>query len=90
MKEKILFALVGLWTALFSSPALTRACSVCLTGDGDATTDAFNWSVIFLMSTPYLVVSSIAGSLFYTYRRSAAQRETEAASEPDVTKDFIG
>jgi hypothetical protein len=84
MKQKILVAFVSLWTAVLSTPSAIRACSVCLTGDSDATTDAFNWSVIFLMSTPYLVVSSIAGSLFYTYRRSAARRETEAASEPGV------
>ncbi|HEU4345880.1 MAG TPA: hypothetical protein VFU31_30380 [Candidatus Binatia bacterium] len=90
MTQKILFAFVGLWTAVLYSPSVIHACSVCLTGDRDATTDAFNWSVIFLMSTPYLVVSSIAGLLFYSYRRSAAQQETESASEPGVTKEFIG
>jgi hypothetical protein len=82
MKQKILFAFISLSTAVLCSPSVIRACAVCLTGDRDATTDAFNWSVIFLMSAPYVVVSSIAGSLFYTYRRSAARRETEAASEP--------
>ncbi|MBI2180593.1 MAG: hypothetical protein HYU31_07220 [Deltaproteobacteria bacterium] len=71
--------LAGLAAAL--APALAHACAVCLTGDGDPTADAFNWSVLFLMATPYTVVGSIAGWLFYTYRRAAAKRSQGQATE---------
>jgi hypothetical protein len=59
--------------ALSLAPALADACSVCLTGEGDPSANAFNWSVLFLMATPYAVVGSIAGWLFYRHRRAAAK-----------------
>ncbi len=83
MKYKTAVVLVAAWTAVFFTHSLAGACAVCLTGASDATTDAFNWSVLFLMATPYLVGASIAGWLVYTYRRSVArQKREEAASRP--------
>ena len=84
MKPKwIVFLCSGL-TALIANPLTIQACSVCVTGAGDPTADAFNWSVLFLMATPYLVVGSIAGSLFLAYRRAAAKREQPETTEPLV------
>lgn len=59
-------------------PVAAQACAVCLTGIGqdDPVADAFNWSVLFLMAMPYTVVGSIAGWLFYNYRRAAGKRGT--------------
>ncbi|MGH7928662.1 MAG: hypothetical protein ACREQV_12795 [Candidatus Binatia bacterium] len=56
-----------------------RACAVCLSGAGGSVADAYDWSVLFLMATPYLVMGSIAGYLVYAYRRAAAKQEQEAA-----------
>jgi hypothetical protein len=81
LKQKILFGLLSVWLACFTVPAVARACSVCLTGAGDPTADAFNWSVFFLMATPYTVVGSIAGWLFYSYRRSVAKQKTQEQNE---------
>jgi hypothetical protein len=65
------------------APALAHACAVCLTGAGDdPVTDAFNWSVFFLMAAPYTVVGAIAGWLVYAKRRSTAEASTETAGEP--------
>jgi len=36
------------------------------------------------MAMPYLVVGSIAGWLFYSYRRAAAKRDQSEAAEPLV------
>jgi hypothetical protein len=71
-------------TVLMANPVAAHACAVCVTGAGDPTADAFNWSVLFLMTMPYLVVGSIAGGLFYTYRRTAAKREEAQTAEPLV------
>ena len=81
LKRKALLTslLAGLAAAL--APALACACAVCLTGDGDPTANAFNWSVLFLMATPYAVVGSIAGWLVYSYRRAAAKRDQDHATE---------
>ena len=80
MKTKILALSMLFLTGI---PHIARACSVCF-GDGvDAVSQAFNWSIAFLMAAPYAVVGSIGGSLFYFYRRVAAKREqAEEATEP--------
>ncbi|MGH7797601.1 MAG: hypothetical protein ACREQ2_22305 [Candidatus Binatia bacterium] len=70
-------------TALLARAAQSRACAVCLTGSSDGVTDGYNASVLFLLSTPYLVVGAIVGALILTYRR-AQQRQVEN-SEPAVT-----
>ena len=62
---------------MFGSQVIAHACSVCLTGANDPTADAFNASVLFLMATPYAVVGSIGGGLFYAYRRKLAKPEPE-------------
>ena len=81
MRPKILLRLLSVSAALAYSPAIANACAVCWAGDGGPIEEAFNWSVLFLMATPYAVVGSIAGWLFYTYRRSAAKRERNAATQ---------
>lgn len=74
-----------LWPAIFGVlscpifPAAAQACAVCLTGIAgeDPMTDAFNWSVLFLMAMPYLVVGSIGGWLFYAHWRAKVKRDGE-------------
>ena len=55
-------------------PAIAQACSVCFSGDDDAVTHAFNWSVGFLLAAPYVIAGTIAGCLVIAYRRAAAKR----------------
>ena len=71
MKSKILFSIV---LSVMMSPAVARACAVCFSGDDDAVTHAFNWSVGFLLAAPYAIAGSIAACLVIAYRRAAAQR----------------
>jgi hypothetical protein len=54
-------------------PALAHACSVCLTGDSGPVSDAYNWSILFLMATPYTVMGSVGAWLVYKYRTAAKQ-----------------
>jgi hypothetical protein len=83
MKQKTVWAVACLWAALLGTRSIAHACSVCITGTSDPTTDAFNWSVLFLMAAPYTVVGSIVGGLFYAYRR-AAKREPDVVAAPLV------
>ena len=64
-------------TVLLARSARSWACAVCFGGSSDSATDGYNASVLFLMSTPYLVVGSIVGALIFTYRR--ARKRTEMA-----------
>jgi hypothetical protein len=81
MKTKWIIPLLSGVTAFMVHPFALHACSVCITGASDPTTDAFNWSVLFLMATPYLVVGSIAVGLLLAYRRGVAKSEREEAAE---------
>lgn len=52
-------------------PIVAQACAVCWIGASspeDPTSQAFNWSILFLMAMPYAIVGVIAGWLFYLYR----------------------
>ena len=74
MKAKITL-LTGFMAAVM--PGMALACAVCFSGDDDAVTHAFNWSVFFLLSAPYTIAGSIAACLVIAYRRAAAKREAE-------------
>jgi len=84
MRERNFLLAVFVALLALALPGSAAACAVCLTGaaSGDPTADAFNWSVLFLMATPYTVVGSVGGWLFYTHRRAAAQKESGPKKEP--------
>jgi hypothetical protein len=84
MKVKNFLSLFSGAAFMFGSHVIAHACSVCLTGANDPTADAFNASVLFLMATPYAVVGSIGGGLFYAYRRKLAKPEPEQIEQPVV------
>jgi hypothetical protein len=83
MKQKLLLGLSTLVAALGDS-RIAQACAVCITGANDPTADAFNASVLFLMATPYLVVGSIAGGLYFVYRRALVKSAQDEAAETAV------
>ena len=84
MKPQILLGLISASTGLIYVPAIANACAVCWAGDGGPIEEAFNWSVLFLMATPYAVVGSIAGWLVYSYRRSVVKQQRNEIAQPLV------
>ena len=71
MKTRIVLQAALVATVLHFYGA-AEACSVCINGaGGERLTDAFNWSVIFLMAMPYTILFSIVGFFVYAYRRAA-------------------
>jgi hypothetical protein len=75
--QKKLFALLAAFASWGGLASMAEACSVCLTGAEDATAEAINASVLFLMATPYLVVGSIVAGIFFSCRSAARKRPTE-------------
>lgn len=71
MRAKILLSIA---ISVITLPAIAGACAVCFSGDDDAVTHAFNWSVGFLLAAPYAIGGTIAACLVIAYRRAAAQR----------------
>lgn len=63
------------------------ACAVCVSGAADdPLTDAFNWSVLFLMATPYTVVGSVVGWLAYTHWRAGAKKDGVARKRAAILR----
>jgi hypothetical protein len=76
-------AWIGLAAAAVTyDAAAAHACSVCLTGDGGPIADAYNWSVLFLMATPYTVIGCVGAWLIYKYRRAAAKQRRVEGEQP--------
>jgi len=84
MKNKNYLCLLSGAGLLLGSQVIAHACAVCLTGANDPTADAFNASVLFLMATPYAVVGSIGGGIYYAYRRKIARPDLEKLEPPAV------
>ena len=83
MKQKLFLALSAL-AAILCDFRIAQACAVCITGANDPTAEAFNASVLFLMATPYLVVGSIAGGLYFVYRRALVKSAQDEAAETAI------
>lgn len=81
MMKRLVVIGVAAATACLTATARAWACAVCFAGTGDASTHGFNASVLFLMSTPYLVLGAIAGAVFFKYRRSLKRRESGDRAE---------
>jgi heme/copper-type cytochrome/quinol oxidase subunit 2 len=83
MKRRIQIGAIAIGLVCVSLQSAAHACSVCIGGAaGDRLTDAFNWSVLFLMAMPYSILASVAGFFFYSYRRAARKAGAETAKTP--------
>ena len=56
--------------------ALAQGCAMCGSsyGEGDPTGRAISWSVLFLMTMPYVLMGSVAGVFFFAHRRARGRR----------------
>ena len=79
MKERRYILAICTVAVVLLFPIVVQACAVCLTGasENDPVANAFNWSVLFLLTTPYAIVGSIGGWLFYRYKSAARRRSGE-------------
>jgi hypothetical protein len=64
----VLGASLGIGLIMIVLPTVAQACAVCL-GSEDP---GYFWGMLFLMSMPFIVGSSIGGWLLYSYRRGQA------------------
>ncbi len=65
----------GVVSALAAMPAVANACAMCGLTPGDHAERAFGWSVLAMLSAPYLTLLAVGGTLYFAWRK--AQRETK-------------
>ncbi len=72
--SRILLASLAVVAA--ASHAFAQSCAMCGSsfGPDDPVQRAFSWSILFLMAVPYTLFGSVAGWLFFKYRRTDRRR----------------
>ena len=77
----VLGASLGIGLIMSVLPTVAQACAVCV-GSEDP---GYFWGVLFLMSMPFIVGSSIGGWLLYSYR-GAQPDQARSASNASVER----
>ena len=84
----ISLALIGLLPA----QALAQGCAMCktaLSGSEDPLAVGIFWSVMLMMTMPFVLLASVGGWIFYTYRNASRSPHPPAevlAFDPTQTK----
>ena len=69
-------------TGLLPAQALAQGCAMCktaLSGSEDPLAVGIFWSVMLMMTMPFVLLASVGGWIFYTYRN--ASRSTHPPAE---------
>jgi hypothetical protein len=70
-------------TALAASPAFAQGCAMCGTAVNsakDPLAKGLALSILLMLAVPNLLIASIGGWLFFTYRRAGLARAAQLAS----------
>jgi len=69
--------LAGLTAAILAAaPGLAQACAMCGLAPGDHEAHAFNSSVLFMLSAPYLITAGVVLGLYRIYKRRPRSNQT--------------
>ena len=78
--------------ALIPAQALAQGCAMCktaLSGSEDPLAVGIFWSVMLMMTMPFVLLASVGGWIFYTYRNASRSPHPPAevlAFDPAQTK----
>lgn len=56
--------------AIAAAPGVASACAMCGLSPGDHAERAFGWSVLTMLSAPYLTVAAIGGTIYFAWRKA--------------------
>jgi uncharacterized membrane protein YjjB (DUF3815 family) len=67
--------------AIAAAPNIANACAMCGLSPGDHAGHAYNTSVLFMLSAPYLTFGLLAGAVVLAWRRSRRNELAESSSK---------
>lgn len=81
--------LTALLLAASVEVVLAQGCAMCGTAftPDDPVTNAFAWSVLFLIAMPYTLCGVVGGWLAYRYRRAGTARRGDVVALPLVRRE---
>lgn len=56
--------------AIAAAPRVASACAMCGLTAGDHAERAFGWSVLVMLSGPYVTVGAVGGALYLAWRKA--------------------
>ena len=73
-------------------PALAMACPTCKQGIAEATNNpnlvrGYGWSIMFMMSTPFLILAGIGGYFYYEICKARAKQALANPVDPNGPLD---
>jgi len=66
-------------SAIAAAPGLANACAMCGLSPGDHAGHAYNTSVLFMLSAPYVTFGLIGSIVFFAWRRSRRSSLAESS-----------
>ncbi len=61
--------------AIVALPGLASACAMCGLSPGDHAERAFGFSVLAMLSAPYLTAGAIGGTLYFAWRKAQRAKQ---------------
>ncbi len=84
------FSLVMASAAVLLVNGVAVACPTCkdalASGNSSNLVDGFGWSIIFMMSMPFLIFGGISAYFYYEVRKARRASAPAAATYPSVTQ----
>ncbi len=65
----------GALAAIAAMPGAAGACAMCGLSAGDHAERAFGWSVLAMLSAPYLTAGAVGGTLYFAWRRAHREQK---------------
>ena len=78
---KLLCTLLG----LVLCAQIAQACPTCKDSITENYVQAYGWSIMFMMSMPFLIFGSLAGYFYYEVRKARKQRAEVSVEATDMS-----
>ncbi len=85
---------VGIFLLLTVIASVATACPTCKQSLADATNNpnlvrGYAWSIMFMMSAPFLIFAGLGGYFYYEIRRARTERTKNVNSIPQVRSNTL-
>lgn len=84
--KKVMAVLFVLVNVILLNPVVTYSCPGCKAALNGSVGRGFNFSILFLMAMPFLIVGAIAVGLIYAHRQTYKKSRNKKLSTVQSTK----
>jgi len=87
-RTAIAVAIVFAIATILVTPAWAcPSCKAALGSDGGNLMTGIFWSILFMMSMPFVILGTFCGSMYVVVRRARAKQDESAQQQPGIDRD---